>query len=1149
MEDKPSSSSLFPVFTAPPPPTTTTTTTKQPPQWLSNTSFTTDISLINDAVSSHYATTTSLPIEHDDDDLESDEDNKHNQRPQYELVDSPASDYSSSEENKNLKKKKRKRKKQQSGVADADYKYGPSGRKSDKAWANSSSDKDYFFDSRGDRDNLAFGCIYRMDVARYKPHSSTFGNASHAKYHRNPKRRDFDADDDIDVLDSKLKSVGRYWSARYNAVERHKNFKRMRITAPEKCAMTFDNFIPLSDDTFCERSDGRTISKASVIEESWEDVVLRKTREFNKLTREYPHNEKGWLDFADFQDKVASMQPQKGARLQTLEKKVSILEKAVEVNPDNEDLLVCLLNAYRRRDSTDVLISRWEKLLVQHSGSWKLWKEFLQVVQGEFSRFKIPEMRRIYANAIRALSATRGKQHRQAYGGTIALSHDSAVIQQELNLVDLFVNLCRFEWQAGYQELATALFQAEIEYCLFCPSLLLSEQSKLRLFEYFWDSNGSRVGEDGALGWSTWLEKTEEQKQKVVNEESDEIDEGGWTGWSEPLLKTKEVDVNQEKIDENIAEVEESDELGEGEVEPEKDAATLLKMLGIDADADASDEVKNAATWIRWSQEEILRDTDQWMPLHPKTAGDTHGDGITDGEIDEHFSRVILFEDISDYMFSLTSEEARLSLLYQFIDFYGGKISQWTSTNSSAWGEKILSLEVLPDIILDKLRRVHEVLTKAKSTPMSLSLECLLDGSGDTSMRTNMMKFLRNATLLCLSAFPKNHLLQEAVLVADELSNTRMGTLSSSVTPCRALAKTLLKKNRQDVLLCGVYARREAVFGNIDHARKVFDMALSSSEMVQPDCLSNTFLIYLWYAEVELANNSGSNSESGVRAMHILYSFGSGVKYIPFTCQPSSLQQLRARQGFRERIRTIRAMGAHVVTDDRFTALLCSAALFEELTAGWTAASEVYDQAFSMVLPKRRTHSYQFEMLFNYYVRMLRKHHQQSQLGTVWGKVIQGLHLYSLSPELYSVFVEIGHLHTTPSKMRWILDDSCQKKPSVIVWLYALSFEISRGSSYHRVHGLFERALASDNTRNSVILWRCYISYEMNVACDPAAARRVYFRAIHACPWSKKLWLDGFLKLNSILTAKELSDLQEVMRDKELNLRTDIYEILLQDEL
>ena len=47
---------------------------------------------------------------------------------------------------------------------------------------------------------------------------------------------------------------------------------------------------------------------------------------------------------------------------------------------------------------------------------------------------------------------------------------------------------------------------------------------------------------------------------------------------------------------------------------------------------------------------------------------------------------------------------------------------------------------------------------------------------------------------------------------------------------------------------------------------------------------------------------------------------------------------------------------------------------------------------------------------------------------------------------------------------------------------------------------------------------------------------------------SKRLWLDGFQKLSSILTMKELADLQEVMNGKELFVRTDIYEILLQDE-
>jgi hypothetical protein len=46
--------------------------------------------------------------------------------------------------------------------------------------------------------------------------------------------------------------------------------------------------------------------------------------------------------------------------------------------------------------------------------------------------------------------------------------------------------------------------------------------------------------------------------------------------------------------------------------------------------------------------------------------------------------------------------------------------------------------------------------------------------------------------------------------------------------PCQALAKRLLKSDPQDLLLCGVYAQREAASGNMKHARRVFDMALTS---------------------------------------------------------------------------------------------------------------------------------------------------------------------------------------------------------------------------------------------------------------------------------------------------------------------------------
>ncbi|CAL9031771.1 unnamed protein product [Prunus brigantina] len=1126
------------------------------PHWLSNTSFTTQLSVINDAVISHFKPdplpAPPPPQEHEEVEVPS-------QAKPYEMLESSSGSDRSDERDRTTKKKKHKKRKnkrrrersvERGRGAFADY---GSRKSSVRAWADSETkpSKDYFLDSHGDPDNLVFGCLYRMDVARYKPFAEVSGSDFQGLYRWNQTGSTLDRDADVDALDGKLKSAGRYWSAKYMALERHKNLKRARILVPRDLAVTVSgDFIPLTDSQSSnEGVDGDdSLSRTSVVEESWEDEVIRKTREFNKLTREQPHDEKVWLAFAEFQDRIADMQPQKGARLQTLEKKISILEKAAELNPDNEDLLLSLLKAYQSRDSSDVLISRWERILIQHSGSYKLWREFLRVFQGEFSRFKVSDMRKMYAHAIQALSAACRKHFRQVCQAEDS-PPDLATVQLELGLVDIFISFCRFEWQAGYQELATALFQAEIEFSLFCPSLLLTEQSKQILFEHFWNSDGARVGEEGALGWSTWLEKEEENRQRVIQEETAHDKEGGWTGWSEPLTKNKENSLKTEKESEsNVVVGEFQEEFEEEDVKKEEDTEALLKMLGIDVDVGTSGEIKDISTWIKWSEEELSRDCVQWMPVHARAAI-SHNVGTPDGEADEHLSRVIMFEDVNEYLFSLSSSEARLSLVLQFIDFFGGKTSQWISTNSSTWAEKVLSFEALPDSMLQTLRRVHNFLTKTQGSSSNFSLESLLGTSNDIYRRTDLMKFLCNATLLCLSVFPRNFVLEDAALVAEELSVMNSNPSSCSVTPCRALAKFLLKSDRQDVLLCGVYARREAFHGNIDHARRVFDMALSSIEGLPLELRSNASLLYFWYAEMELGNNNGSGCESSFRAMHILFCLGSGVTYSPYKSQPSNLQLLRARQGFKERIRTVQMAWVRGVIDDQSVALICSAALFEELTSGWAAGIEVLDQAFSMVLPERKSRSYQLEFMFNFYMKMLWRHRGQSSLSKCWESILQGLQIFPFSPELLNDLIEVGHLYTTSNKLRWVFDDCCQKKPSVVVCLFALSFEMSKGGSQHRIRGLFERALASDRFHNSVVLWRCYIAYEMKVACNPSAARRNFFRAIHACPWSKKLWLDGFLKLNSTLSAKELSDLQEVMRDKELNLRTDIYEILLQDEL
>lgn len=209
----------------------------------------------------------------------------------------------------------------------------------------------------------------------------------------------------------------------------------------------------------------------------------------------------------------------------------------------------------------------------------------------------------------------------QAHPSDSATSIDQAIIQLELGLVDVFIGLCRLEWQAGYQELATALFQAELEYSLFSP-FVLSEQSKQRLFQHFWSSNGARIGEDGALGWLTWIEKEEEQRQMLIREEeaSDAVEEGGWTGWFDPSSETTENELPGTTTEEQKVGEELNDESDTNDVEEKDDVESLLKALGIDAAAEADITIKDTETWTKWSKAEMTRDFDHWRPLRANSG-------------------------------------------------------------------------------------------------------------------------------------------------------------------------------------------------------------------------------------------------------------------------------------------------------------------------------------------------------------------------------------------------------------------------------------------------------------------------------------------------------------------------------------------------
>ncbi|KAE8796777.1 hypothetical protein D1007_28069 [Hordeum vulgare] len=1058
----------------------------------------------------------------------------------YDLLPSSPSDEERGSRRDDRKRRKRRRDRERYEGAASSRKPGV------RAWAGSETKlvKDYYVDAKGDQDNLAFGSIYRMDIARYKPQNTLetcglnrrFYNCGHAS-------SQMDLDSDLDGLDSKVKVGGRYFSAKHAILERNKGFKHLKVLKSDMIAILPEDFIPVETSSLPAKS----TTMQQELEESWEDEILRRTKEFNKMTRECPHDEKIWLAFAHFQDKVASSQPQKAARLQTTERKISILEKAVELNPDNEELLLCLLKSYGERDSSESLFGKWEKILMEHPDSCKLWKQYLLLCQGEFSRFKVSDTRKSYSYAVQALSAACTKLCRQDSENADLRAHPS-LVQLELGLVDIFVNLCRFEWQTGHRELATGLFQAQIEFSLFSPPLSLSTSSKQRLFEHFWNSGGARIGEDGALGWSTWLAKDEESRQNMVMQENPQEPEGGgWSGWFNPSVANAETnDVSNQSTEELAADGIDPEDPDAEDTPAEDDVESLLKKLGIDVETEYSSEVKDAKTWNRWSTMELSRDNEQWMPLRENSgAGPNHSDDASSGEVNDQLSRVILFEDVTEFLFSLSSEEARFSLICQFIDFYGGRISRWTASNSSSWLDRIMSLEMISNDISEDLIAISDLANKTQNSS-HCSLESLLGSMHDLSQRPGLVKFLKNAILLSLDVFPRNHILEEAVLVTTQMYTAQGNTLSTSANASRALAKNLLKKDRQDLLLCGIYGQIEARHGNIDQARKIFDMALLSTEGATQDLVRKVPILYFWYAEMEVSvSTSRNNSDSVHRAIYILSCLGSNVKYSSFGGPISRPLVLRARQGFKEQIRSLQSAFACGCLKEESIALICSASLFESMTSGYSSGLEVIEEAYSF---SESNHTLEFEELWMYYIKLLQKNLNQLSLSRVWPSILKGVHTYPYNPKSYASMLTLSCLYSVPNNLRLTLDKCSQRDPSIVALLFALSFEWSKAGSYNRIHSLFERALADDKLQKSVLLWRCYLAYEAEIACNTSAARRVFFRAIHACPWSKRLWLDGFQKLSSVLTMKELSDLQEVMHGKELFIRTDIYEILLQDE-
>ncbi|KAL3873561.1 hypothetical protein ACJMK2_036660 [Sinanodonta woodiana] len=400
-------------------------------------------------------------------------------------------------------------------------------------------------DKKPDINNITYGSIYKMHLSRYKVASNEIWGATGKDRFLHFKKKH--------LQDSKEKA-SRYYDSKNSTIIRSKPVEICLSLSESGFSGSKENYYPLSGvkshssdlnsksmglpredvrnqilDSATQRfiqgkgaEDLKAVKEESDKRSSFQ-YPADKTAYYNKQLRETPHNISLWLEFVEFQDKQIEELPlevdvprTQSNRMAVFEKKISILEKALEVNPGCIELKMTLIEHQSEKWEPSEVNKELEKIIFVHPENIGLWKYYLTFNQTRLSTSGISRVTKLFHKCLKTLISIQE--------GTLQTHSVPENIDE--NILDIFVQYSYYLKHAGHKEKAVASFQALIEMNLFCPSnwKSFSREEKISLFESFWDSNVARIGEANAKGWQYWI-RNKDHVEQLVPQISVDIDE------------------------------------------------------------------------------------------------------------------------------------------------------------------------------------------------------------------------------------------------------------------------------------------------------------------------------------------------------------------------------------------------------------------------------------------------------------------------------------------------------------------------------------------------------------------------------------------------------------------------------------------------
>lgn len=378
--------------------------------------------------------------------------------------------------------------------------------------------RSYFSDRRGDLDIVKYGTPNHYDIPSYR--RSGYGNILGLPGQKID--RDCSTDKKIYVIPLVRQRQKRMLTDKHATREAERTLRLVKVAEDHQTDATRD-FIALSSAGKRKRGSGSDneeiaddasevdyrgidekkpnpdiIDEADTYYESDTEAasatseVTQKNSRLIRETREEPGNLQAWLDLIEHQEPMMKLdraisELTAADRQNLADVRISTYEEALR-KIGNDDLSQIELEAGLLREAQRYwddakVATKWRTVLEKHPHSVRLWFEYLDFVQSTFSSFRYEGCRAVYLRALKAMGSTNS-------------AHGTTTPEAGLHF---FVRLTTMIQQAGYQELALALWQAVLEFRLLAPHDLIADG--LQRFEEFWESEAPRIGELNCRGW------------------------------------------------------------------------------------------------------------------------------------------------------------------------------------------------------------------------------------------------------------------------------------------------------------------------------------------------------------------------------------------------------------------------------------------------------------------------------------------------------------------------------------------------------------------------------------------------------------------------------------------------------------------------